>query len=382
MRSPTPPQARANAAKSIGWRSQPYSGLPRNTICSHLICPSVSFLTTTTLIGELVLDGRREFGHEHREAAVPDEGDDLAVGIGELRGDGVGQPVGHGREIARRANASGPRRAGMCRAAPGGDRAASRRRRWRRRRSRLPSSRATTCGFIGRSGRVPRSSISCHQRPSRLRLLEEPAVARSGRATGAGAWSVRRAVADEPDLDRISEPDARGIDVDLDTARLAGLRVVLDVGKGGPDEEERVTVLERVLRRLGAEEPDAAGRVRAVVGYRGLPEQRLDNRRGQGLGQPLQLRSPAPSAPRPARIAILRPAFSSSAARRRSSSPGKPRAASEDVRGVAGDVARERAAAGGISCRSTGKFRCADAAVAERRAACEVGRRSRRARRP
>src|SRR5207237_41041 len=36
---PVPPQARAKRAKSIGWRSQPYSGLPRKTICSHLIMP-------------------------------------------------------------------------------------------------------------------------------------------------------------------------------------------------------------------------------------------------------------------------------------------------------------------------------------------------------
>ena len=49
--NPCPPQARANAAKSIGCSSQPYSGLPRNTICSHLIWPSVLFLTMKTLTG-------------------------------------------------------------------------------------------------------------------------------------------------------------------------------------------------------------------------------------------------------------------------------------------------------------------------------------------
>src|SRR5207249_3686670 len=40
-------------AKSIGCRSHPYSGLPRNTICSHLIIPSELFLITTTLTGSL-----------------------------------------------------------------------------------------------------------------------------------------------------------------------------------------------------------------------------------------------------------------------------------------------------------------------------------------
>src|SRR5215471_5335288 len=48
---PAPPQARANCAKSIGCRSHTYSGLPRNTICSHLIWPSVLFLTITTFTG-------------------------------------------------------------------------------------------------------------------------------------------------------------------------------------------------------------------------------------------------------------------------------------------------------------------------------------------
>src|ERR1051325_5742234 len=48
---PAAPHARAYAAKSIGCSSQPYSGLPRNTICSHLIIPSVLFLTMTTSRG-------------------------------------------------------------------------------------------------------------------------------------------------------------------------------------------------------------------------------------------------------------------------------------------------------------------------------------------
>src|SRR5258705_6983264 len=49
MVMPLPPQASAKRAKSIGCRSQPYSGLPRKTICSHFIWPSVPFFTTTAL---------------------------------------------------------------------------------------------------------------------------------------------------------------------------------------------------------------------------------------------------------------------------------------------------------------------------------------------
>ena len=53
--SPVAPQARATIAKSIGCKSQTYSGLPRKTICSHLIWPKVLFLMTTILIGSLYL---------------------------------------------------------------------------------------------------------------------------------------------------------------------------------------------------------------------------------------------------------------------------------------------------------------------------------------
>ena len=50
---------------------------------------------------QLVLDRRDELAHQHREAAVADEGDDLAVGIGDLGRDGVGQARRHRRQVAR-----------------------------------------------------------------------------------------------------------------------------------------------------------------------------------------------------------------------------------------------------------------------------------------
>jgi hypothetical protein len=49
---------------------------------------------------ELVLHGRRELSHEHREAAVAHEADALPLGIGDLRGDRIGQTVGHRGEIS------------------------------------------------------------------------------------------------------------------------------------------------------------------------------------------------------------------------------------------------------------------------------------------
>ena len=45
------PHPSATLTKSTGARSTPYSGLPRKTICSHLIRPSELFLKQTTLTG-------------------------------------------------------------------------------------------------------------------------------------------------------------------------------------------------------------------------------------------------------------------------------------------------------------------------------------------
>src|SRR5256714_5026556 len=56
---PKPPQASAYFAKLGLCSSQPYSGLPRKTICSHLIWPSVLFLMITTTIGKLYLTAVR-----------------------------------------------------------------------------------------------------------------------------------------------------------------------------------------------------------------------------------------------------------------------------------------------------------------------------------
>ena len=77
---PVAPHARANAAKSIGCRSHPYSGLPRNTICSHLIMPERVVLHDHDLDRQFVLHAIGELGHQHREAAVAHEGDDCRSG--------------------------------------------------------------------------------------------------------------------------------------------------------------------------------------------------------------------------------------------------------------------------------------------------------------
>ena len=50
---------------------------------------------------ELVFDRGGELAHQHRQPAVADKGNDLAVGIGGLRADRIRQAARHRREIAR-----------------------------------------------------------------------------------------------------------------------------------------------------------------------------------------------------------------------------------------------------------------------------------------
>ena len=64
--------ARRSRSRSAA-SSQTYSGLPRKTICSHLIWPSALFLMTMIFTSRLYLTQRRDLAHQHGEPAVADE---------------------------------------------------------------------------------------------------------------------------------------------------------------------------------------------------------------------------------------------------------------------------------------------------------------------
>src|SRR5665213_12381 len=87
----------------------------------------------------------------------------------------------------------------------------------------------------------------------------------------------RATIADQSDVDVEAQPDARRVDVDLDSLRLAGLRIKLHVRKAASRNEERVALRQRVLRRRGAQQPDSAGGELTVVGHHRLSQQRLDD---------------------------------------------------------------------------------------------------------
>src|SRR5215831_12762269 len=98
---PMSPQAFAKATKSMGCSSQPNSGLPRNTICSHLIMPQSVILYDDDLDEELVFYGSREFRHQHRETSVTDERNALPIWVCDLSGYRIGQSVGHSGQGSR-----------------------------------------------------------------------------------------------------------------------------------------------------------------------------------------------------------------------------------------------------------------------------------------
>ena len=121
-----------------------------------------------------------------------------------------------------------------------------------------------------------------------LGLFEKRAIALAGQERQEGRQRPP-AVADEADVHRIAEADPHRVQLDLHAARLAGFRVVLDVRKGGADDEQRVAGFQRLLRRARAEQPDGARRVGAVVRHHAFTEQRLDDRRRQQIGHALEL---------------------------------------------------------------------------------------------
>ena len=142
-------------AKSIGCKSTPYSGFPRNTICSHLIWPSVLFFYDDDFDGKLILHCGAKSAISIEKPPVSHECDALPIRMSDLRGDRIGKPVGHAGEIAGESYESVLSLTGMWRAhhvaiVPLSQLTIA------SSRSRTPSSCAITCGFIGTSRRVAR----------------------------------------------------------------------------------------------------------------------------------------------------------------------------------------------------------------------------------
>lgn len=108
---------------------------------------------------KLVPDGGCNPSHEHGKPTVSDEGHRLTVRIGNLRGNGTAETVGHRYRCAESENGC-PRLAWICRTnhvemVPESDETIA------LLDSRFLQSDATAFGFMGRSRFVPGSSKSC-----------------------------------------------------------------------------------------------------------------------------------------------------------------------------------------------------------------------------
>ena len=111
---------------------------------------------------------------------------------------------------------------------------------------------------------------------ARLSLLQESLVC-PGRQTRHEFTENAAAIADQANLHGKSQADASGIQFDLHSARLTGLRQELNVRKGGADHQQGVAIFHHVLRRARAQQTDTAGGIRTVVGDSGFPQKRLDD---------------------------------------------------------------------------------------------------------
>ena len=321
---PAAPHARAKAAKSIGCSSQPYSGLPRKTICSHLICPSVLFLTTTTLTGSWYFTQVANSAISIEKPPSPTNATHCRSGIGDLRGDRVRQAARHGREVAGDASASGRARAGMCRA---------------HQVAMVPLSHATIASSRSRRAQLardaPAASSACRVRvarapPSaRASPSSAPAPSRGsrGRVLRVEQGQQRReragAVADQADFDRVAQADPHRVELDLDAARLArawaGTRCRGTTCRPSAACRTPPAPPARAACRAGRSPPVVYG---LSSGTAALPSSALTIGAAEPLGHLLQLvgRAAARRGRPGSRPSV--PALSTSAARRRSSSAG------------------------------------------------------------
>src|SRR5581483_4065116 len=189
------PKPSAIFTKSTGAKSTPYSGLPMNTICSHLIRPSVLFFSTISFTGSWCWTSVAR-----SPSIIVSEPSPVNATTWRL-GNAICAPIAYGSAAAieqfvplnekfcPRRSLRRPAQVVTVPESP--HRIAS---------SAIASERcqATTCGFIGVSSLVPRSSISAHQ--SRMPLCACSRKLRSSprSSSGTSAPSVARASPTSP----------------------------------------------------------------------------------------------------------------------------------------------------------------------------------------
>ena len=213
----------------------------------------------------------------------PQTADDLAAGIGHRRPDAVGQSVAHrgqhprGRELHVVAHLDVAGRPGGHGAAVAGDDGV------------LVEKLVQVIGDHLRLHRLvlPGAALFHQLVPllhPLLGLLQKAAVL-LGLDQGQQRFQDTPALADQADVRRKTQPDARRVNVNLDALGLARLGVELHVGEAAAGDNQGVALLHGVLRGGRAEQADAPRGEGTVVGDHALAEQGLDDRAAHFLGQ-------------------------------------------------------------------------------------------------
>ena len=203
-------------------------------------------------------------------------------GWAKLRGDRVRQPGRHGGEVSRQVELPVPADVEVA-SRPGGDRPGVRRE--------DGVVRGVTVDDAHQILRLDRVPIGVLQRrhlvaPVRHRCLggpEERSVRLPREQRDQRAQRPRR-VADQGDVGGDPVADGGRVDVDLHDLDGSWFRQVLGVREVGADHEQRVGRLHGLFGGLGAQQPDAAGGERVVVGHAALAGERLDDRAAEQLG--------------------------------------------------------------------------------------------------
>ena len=218
----------------------------------------------TTLIGSSCSSGGQELGHQHREAAVADVGDDLPAGEGVLDADGVRQPGRHRGQVAGQvelpvaADRPVPRGPGRDRAAVAGQDGVVGGQLVQHGHQVLRRDRVALGVLQG----VPCPPATWPSPPGTSRRWRRSA---RGVSSGSSASQAQLGVADHRHLGRHPHPGPDRVGLDLHDPHLARRGQVLGVGEVRADHEQRVAVLHQLLAGPGAEQPDPARGVRRVV---------------------------------------------------------------------------------------------------------------------
>src|SRR3954469_15265346 len=258
----------------------------RISVQDHLLPFDLSqriVLDNDDLYREFVLDQRCHLSHQHGEAAVADYAHHLPSRKSNCGTDAVRQSVRHARKRA------GERELHVASdvdipCSPGRDRAAIA----RDDRIVIQQPIQLISDNLGFHRQISPSAVLVHHLPpffhSLLRGFQEAPVVltleqRDERHQHGFGFSYEAYVRWK------AQTNARAVEVDLYALHFVRLRIEVEIWKAAAHNEQSVTFFHRILRRCRPKQADSASSERAFVRNDCFPQQRLYDRRRDGVGQ-------------------------------------------------------------------------------------------------